>query len=69
MLDCATARAWRNGENPARWRGHLANPLPARSEVAAVQHHAVPPWAEIATSWRRSGARLGWRRALLSSLS
>ena len=47
VLDYATSRAWRSGENPARWRGHLANLLPARGKVAAVEHHAALPWAEI----------------------
>jgi len=47
VLDYATAREWRSGENPARWRGHLANLLPARSKVAAVEHHAALPWTEI----------------------
>lgn len=48
VLDYATARGWRAGDNPARWRGHLAHLLPARAEVAAVKHHAALPWAEIA---------------------
>ena len=48
VLDYATARDWRSGENPARWRGHLANLLPARGKVAPVQHHAALPWGEIA---------------------
>jgi integrase len=47
VLDYATARDWRSGENPARWRGHLANLLPARSKVAPVEHHAALPWIEI----------------------
>ena len=47
VLDYATAREWRTGENPARWRGHLANLLPARGKVAPVEHHAALPWAEI----------------------
>ncbi len=47
VLDYATAREWRRGENPARWRGHLANLLPARGKVAPVVHHAALPWPEI----------------------
>lgn len=47
VLDYATARDWRTGENPARWRGHLANLLPARGKVAPVEHHAALPWHEI----------------------
>ena len=30
ILDWATARGYRAGENPARWRGHLDKLLPAR---------------------------------------
>ncbi len=47
VLDYATARGWRTGENPARWRGHLANLLPARGKIARVEHHAALPWREM----------------------
>lgn len=47
LLDYATARGWRQGDNPARWRGHLANLLPARGKVAAVEHHAAMPWQDV----------------------
>ena len=46
VLDYATAREWRRGENPARWRGHLSKLLPARGKIARVQHHAALPWKE-----------------------
>ena len=47
ILDWATARGYRQGENPARWRGHLENLLPKRSKVRRVEHHAALPYAEI----------------------
>ena len=47
VLDYATARGWRLGDNPARWRGHVENLLPARSKMAKVEHHAALPWEEI----------------------
>ena len=47
ILDWATARGYRDGENPARWRGHLENLLPARAKVRRVEHHAALPYAEI----------------------
>ncbi|RWN11951.1 MAG: site-specific integrase [Mesorhizobium sp.] len=47
ILDWATARGHRKGDNPARWRGHLDKLLPKRSKVAKVQHHAALPYAEI----------------------
>jgi integrase len=48
VLDYAKAHGWRDGENPARWRGHLENVLPAPSRVANVAHHAALPWRETA---------------------
>ena len=47
VLDYAKAREWRTGENPARWRGHIANMLPALGKAQRVQHLAALPWAEI----------------------
>jgi len=47
VIDWATARGYRTGENPARWRGHLENLLPARSKVRRVEHHAALPYADI----------------------
>lgn len=49
ILDWATARGYRQGENPARWRGHLENLLPSRAKVQEVEHHAALPYAEIGT--------------------
>jgi integrase len=46
ILDHAKARGWREGENPARWRGHLDQLLPARAKLRAVNHHAALPYAE-----------------------
>jgi integrase len=48
VLDWATARGYRQGDNPARWRGHLENLLPKRSKAQKVEHHAALPYAEIA---------------------
>lgn len=47
ILDYAKVHGWRTGENPARWKGHLQNVLPARAKVAKVEHHAALPWREI----------------------
>jgi integrase len=48
VLDWATARGYRQGENPARWRGHLENLLPKKSKVRRVEHHAALPYDEFA---------------------
>lgn len=47
VLDWAAARGYRQGENPARWKGHIQNLLPARSKVARLEHHAALPYPEI----------------------
>ncbi len=39
VLDWATVRGYRDGDNPARWRGHLDKLLAAPAKVAKVQHH------------------------------
>ncbi len=48
VLDYAKTHGWRDGENPARWRGHLENVLPHRSKVAPVQPFRAMPWRQIA---------------------
>ncbi len=46
ILDAAKARGYREGENPARWRGHIAQILPARTRLSRGHHRAMP-YAEI----------------------
>jgi integrase len=47
IMDWAKSRSLRQGENPARWRGHLQYQLPARSKVRRVKHHAALPYTEL----------------------
>ena len=39
VLAWATVAGYRTGDNPARWTGHLKELLPAKTKVAAVEHH------------------------------
>jgi integrase len=48
VLDFAKVRGFRDGENPARWRGHLDHLLPSKSKVKRIEHHAALPYGEIA---------------------
>ena len=48
ILDWAKSRGYREGENPARWRGHVENLLPARAKLRKVEHHAALPYGEVA---------------------
>lgn len=47
VLDWASSRGYRSGDNPARWRGHLENLLPQRSKVRRVTHHAALHYTNI----------------------
>ena len=39
VLDWAGVRGYREGLNPARWKGHLDHLLPAPGKTARVRHH------------------------------
>ncbi len=47
VLDGAKAKGFRDGENPARWRGHLDHLLPRPSKLARG-HHAAMPYEDVA---------------------
>jgi integrase len=47
VLAWAKVQGYRNGENPAQWRGHLDHLLPSRTKVRRVRHHSALPFAEI----------------------
>ncbi len=47
ILAWATVRKYRKGENPARWAGHLAEMLPAKTKVWTPRHHAALPFVEV----------------------
>jgi integrase len=49
ILDWAKVCGYRDGENPARWRGHLDHLLPARSKVRKVKPQPALPHAQIGT--------------------
>jgi len=53
VLDYATARGYREGVNPARWKGNLDAALPSPAKVAPVRHHAAVHVKEIASFMKR----------------
>jgi integrase len=59
VIDWATARGYRDGANPARWRGHLDKLLPAKGKIAPVKHHAALPYADVPDFMRRLRAEPG----------
>jgi integrase len=46
VLDWAKVKGFREGDNPARWRGHLDQLLAAPRKVAKVENHPALPWQE-----------------------
>ncbi len=47
VLDWATVKGFREGDNPARWKGNLDQLLGKPSKVAPVQHFAALPYEEM----------------------
>jgi integrase len=47
ILDWATVHEYREGVNPARWRGHLDKLLAKQSKVQKTEHHKALPYLEI----------------------
>lgn len=72
ILDHAHALKWRQGENPARWRGNLKEPLPNPSKLAPEQPQPALPWPRMpasmgALSERRGMAAQALRFAILTA--
>ncbi len=59
VLDWATARGYREGSNPARWKGHLDQLLAAPGKIAKTGHHAAVPVGEIGAFMKCLRAREG----------
>ena len=47
ILDYARVMGFREGENPARWQGHLDQLLPSIEKIAPARHHAAMPYSDI----------------------
>lgn len=47
ILDRAKAIGLRDGENPARWTGHLDQLLPKKTQVSPVEHFAALPYKKL----------------------
>jgi integrase len=59
VLDWATVRHYREGLNPARWKGHLDKALAAPNKVVRKQHFAALPWARVPAFMSELRARDG----------
>ena len=59
VFDYASALGIREGDNPARWRGHLDHLLPKPTKVRAVRHHPAMAYSEIAKLMKMLKERAG----------
>lgn len=59
VLDWARVRGHRDGENPARWKGHLDKVFPAPSQVRRVRHFQALPVKEVPAFLTRLGSQKG----------
>jgi len=53
VLDWSKVRGYRAGENPARWRGHLAQVFPSKGKVRKVRHHPAVPIDKLPAVYAR----------------
>ena len=47
VLEFAKSMGLREGENPARWKGHLKNMLPMANRTSRTKHHAALPFKQM----------------------
>jgi len=47
ILNWSKAQGYRQGDNPAKWDGHLENILPKKDKLTKVEHHKALPVAEM----------------------
>jgi integrase len=47
ILGWSTVRGYRTGDNPAKWKDHLAEALPNGRQAGRVEHHPALPYAEL----------------------
>jgi integrase len=52
ILDWATVSGFRQGDNPARWSGHLEHLL-AAPRKRRIEHHPALPWREVPAFMQR----------------
>jgi integrase len=51
ILDWSRVNGYREGENPARWSGHLDQSLPRKTKITTVKGHASMPYTELPQFW------------------
>jgi integrase len=68
ILDAEKALGHREGENPARWRGHLDKLLPKQNRRKKIKHHPALPWQEIPSFMKELREQRGTAARMLEHL-
>ncbi len=68
VIDSAKARGEFDGENPARWKGHLDKLLPRISRIKKTKNFAALPWPDLPQFMHDLQAREGVASAALEML-
>lgn len=53
ILDWAKALGYREGDNPAAWRGHLDKVMAHPTKIRPVRHHAALPYSQVPALFRQ----------------
>jgi integrase len=65
VIDACKSKGEFKGENPAHWKGHLDNLLPATSKVRKVRNHPALPYRQLPAFMREVRERGGVAAAAL----
>jgi integrase len=65
ILDWARVRGFREGDNPARWKGNLEHLLPPKEKVKRTQHMNALPYADMPVFWHTLSERSTTAAAML----
>ncbi|MGN6260935.1 MAG: tyrosine-type recombinase/integrase [Ralstonia sp.] len=68
ILDAEKALGHRDGENPARWRGHLDKLLPKQNRRRKIKHHPALPWQEMPEFMKKLREQRGTAARMLGHL-
>lgn len=68
VLDWAKVHGYSEGENAARWKGHLDKVLPRPSKVQKVKHHAAVPYSDASKLMAKLSESSGTAAAALRLL-
>ena len=65
ILNWSRVKGFRDGQNPAHWRGNLSELLPAPFKIKKIRHHPAVPFVDMPRWWADLDTRKGIGRKAL----